>query len=431
MVFPKSFERLFNYAFAASLIFSSLVCVSADAADPAVLASALRIAGTVTGGLLPVSSPEFAQMVTAIEAGNYTGAATIAARSSYFARYLARRLAKEMQNPAMDPAVVTDSDAVAFLLAHFAGPNPSLSNSWSENATYLVSVTRAGVTSNVHLRDLTAAEFAATDFRTALVRVAGQTAKDQAGAAIAIPAKHVGGYITLSDRTDASIADYGATAGTNLRYIETIWQVAFGLTLTEMAATDARPQDVPRFIPEYDPNFFRGQGQPACMSCHAGGASSLNHGYSTLVDIFDFNNGLVYIAAPTTGTMKSLGSDPGKRTANNTCNLAATPKPVCNPDSVGADPNQTWDVGATWQASGLLTRMGWQGSLSGAGLNALGTAIGQAKGVYSFLTKRVINEVCPLGSLRDNEIAAIAANGQSADDIRTIVAGVASHPSCR
>jgi hypothetical protein len=437
MVFPKSFERLAKNCFVASSILSLLLSSTASAADPAVVASALRIAGTVTGGLLPTSSSEFSQMVTDISGGDYNGAALVAAQSSYFATYLGRRLAREMQAPAMDPSIVTDNDATLFLLAHFigSGTSASLSSIWSENATYLVTVTRAGAPTTVHAADLTTAELATVDFRSAISRQAGQNAIDQNKVAIAIPPQHVGGYVTLSDRAnDTSLAMYGATAGTNLRYIESIYEIAFGDSLTQMASTgtDVMEQNAPRFVPLGDPNFFRGQGgQAACISCHGGGAPSLIHGYSTVADIFDFdpNNGFTYIAAPTTGSMKSLGSNQNNRSKVLTCNF--TTFTTCNPDSVGASPTQAWDVGAVWQNSGTLTRWGWKGPLTGSGLNALGTAIGQSTGIYTWFTKRVINEVCPLGSLRDSDIAAIAAQGQATDDIRTIVAAVASSPSCR
>jgi hypothetical protein len=207
-----------------------------------------------------------------------------------------------------------------------------------------------------------------------------------------------------------------------------------GLTLSQVASTDAHIQVVPRFVPESNANMFQGQGQAACISCHGGGMSSLNHGYSTLADLFDYDPngngiGFTYNSAPSTGTMKSLGSNPGNRAAVSTCNLNNFQ--VCNPDSLGADPGQAWDVAATWQDNGTLAQMGWNGPTSGQGLNSLGAAIGQATLVYQNMTQRVINDVCPMGSLTPDEIGAISAQGQSADDLRQIVALVASQPSCR
>jgi hypothetical protein len=258
--------------------------------------------------------------------------------------------------------------------------------------------------------------------------VASGTATD-----VAIPDKHVGGYVTLSDRpNDNSFAMFGATAGTNLRMIEGVWTISTGLQVIDFASSDALVQDVPRFVPEYDPNFFHGNGQNACISCHGGGVSSLNHGYSTVADLWDFDatNGLVYFATPTTATRKSLASDPKKRTANNTCNLTRTPPPVCNPDSAGTDPNQGWDLNATWGPSGLLDKLGWAGAKSGQGLAALGTALGQAGIVYQNFTWRVIREICPTGTFSQPAIDRIAADGKAADDIRVIVAEVAASSSC-
>lgn len=413
------------------------------AIDVAATAKALRLSNTITGGLMPTSDPVFSEMVLKIQNGDLKGAAFQATTTSYYVNYLAKRLAYQMQTPALDASIATDSDATAFLIAHFAevaGVKPKISSIWSENATYLANVTAGGVTTQVHASSLTAAQLALINWQTDLVRVPGQNAKDAAGAAVPIPQKHVGGYITLSDKGgDNSFSMYGATAGTNLRMIEGLWQIATGLTLVDVQSSYARPQDVPRFVPEYDPNFFKGQGQAACISCHGGGFSSLNHGYSTVADLFDYNStrGLVYIATPTTATMKSLGSDPKRRTINSVCNLSSTPTAVCNPDSLGAGTNQAWDLNATWSSTGTLLKMGWTGLTRGEGLNSLGQELGKAAIVFKYLTKRIVREICPMGIFSEEEVEKIAqlANPAAAikgsDDVRTIIAEVASHQTCQ
>ncbi len=445
-----SFWKLLRIAIGLS-VFSTL-SIHCYALDPSATAKALRISSMITGGTLPTSDPLFAQLVTATQGGNLLAAAQTAAQSPYFANYLARRLALQMQNPALDAGIVTDNDATAFLMAHFigaGGTKASLSTLWSENATYLVNVTdAANVVTQVHVADLKPDQLMGVNWATDLVRVPGQTAKmltlDDKGKAVAtptdIPAKHVGGYTTLSDRKDdTSFAMFATTAGTNLRMIEGIWKISTGLQLIDVQSSNAPVQYVPRFVPEYDSNFFRGQGQPACISCHAGGMASLTHGYATVADLFDFDkdNGLVFNSAPTVATMKSLGSDPKKRQNNATCDLKKTKTAACNPDSLGVDPNQAWDVSITWANSGVLSRMGWTGATSGQGLNALGTELGKARIIYEFMTKRVINEICPLGAFTATEISNIAASANpfmspaGSDDIRTIVARVAVHSSCQ
>jgi hypothetical protein len=408
---------------------------------------ALRIANSITGGTMPVSDPIFAQMVEKIQAGDARGAAQLVVQSKYFAGYLGRRLALQMQSPSLDAENGSDSDATAFIMAHFlgaAGLNPSISTLWSENATYLVNITTNGTAAQTRAAALTNAQLLGVDWSRDLVRTEGQNAKaraanNAAAAAIAIPAKHVGGYTTLSDRiNDNSFAMYGASAGTNLRMIEGIWQIATGLSLSDTQSTDARAQDVPRFVPQYDSNFFQGQGQAACLSCHGGGMSSLHNGYAAVADVFDFDpkNGFTFIDAPTTATMKSLGSDANQRTRNATCNLTQKPTPVCNPDSPGVDANQGWDLSITWGPSGVLDLMGWRAGTMGQGLNALGVALGQSKIVYTFMTKRVIGEICPMGIFSPEEVAVIAAQAdpfatpKGTDDIRTIIALVASHATC-
>jgi hypothetical protein len=250
--------------------------------------------------------------------------------------------------------------------------------------------------------------------------------------------KHVGGYTTLSDRAnDNSFAIFGATAGTNLRMIEGIWEIATGLSLLDVASQAATPAQVPRFVPEYDPNFFQGQGQTACIACHGGGMTSLTHGYAAVANVFNVDgNGFVFIPQPTVDTMKSLGSDPNLRQGKLACNLARTPTPVCNPESLDVDKDQGWDVSDAWTESGALAAMGWVGPTKGQGLQQLGYYIGQSWIVYQFFTQRVISEICPLGTFTPAEINQIAATANpwadpaGTDDIRTIVAKVASSPGC-
>ena len=278
-------------------LFSFLLIVIAYAnlsfaLDVDATSKALRMSNTITGGLLPTSDPLFAQMVSKIQGGNLVGAANLAASSNYFAKYLARRLALQMQNPALDASISMDSDASSFLIAHFIGAGaikPSISSIWSENATYLINMTVNGASTPTHSADLTAAQLAAVNWTTSLVQVPGQKAKSNVnpgGGPVAIPVKHVGGYVTLSDRVgDTSFAAFGATSGTNLRMIEGIWQVATGYSLVQVESAQAGANAVPRFVPEVNPNFFHGQGQPACISCHGGGMSSLTHGYAAVASL--------------------------------------------------------------------------------------------------------------------------------------------------
>ena len=410
-----------------------LAMSSATAATPAAIAGALRISGIVTGGLMPTNSADFTAMVASVGTGDHYGAALTAIQSQYGSNYLLRRLAFQMQNASYSASGATDNDATAFIIAHFAGAGgvaSSISKIWSNNMTCLVRNTGGNL---VHAADLTPVELNTIDWRTALSCSAGQQAQNFASATpakMAIPAIHVGGYATLSDRAnDNSFAQIGATAGTNLRFIVNFWMVATGMDLLSFASTEGRPQNVPRFVPENDPHFLIGNGQTACISCHAGGLAALNHGYSTIADIFDFGgNGLAYNAAPATGTMKSLGSDAGLRQRTLTCTAANA---VCNPDSLGVDANKSWDLAATWGARGLLTKLGWSGSTAGQGFNSLGVAIGKAGIVYSNLVKRVLREVCPLGAVPEADIAALNALGQSSDDIKLVIAKAASNPACR
>jgi hypothetical protein len=424
--------------------------MASAAVDVGSTVTALRLANTITGGFMPSSDPLFTQMVAKIQSGDLQGAASIAANSKYFANYMARRLALQMQTPALESSIGTDNDSTAFIVAHLVGTGaqkPSISSLWSENATYLVNVTTNGTTTAMHAADLKPAQLQALDWSASLKQVPGQNVTGitvangtTTTAAMMLPQKHVGGFLTLSDRiNDNSFAMYGATAGTNLRMIEGIWEISTGLSLVDLESTAAQAQDAPRFVPEYNPNFFHGQGQAACISCHGGGMSSVNHGYSAVADTFDFDPklGLTYNAAPTVATMKSLGSDPKTRAVTATCDLVKNPTAVCNPDSAGASPSQGWDLRVTWSSTGMLSNMGWKGASNGEGLNALGAAMGQADIVYEFLTKRIVNEICPMGAFTAKEIASIAASANpfavspGTDDIRTIVAKVASHLSCQ
>lgn len=413
------------------LVFTALPC-SAQI-NVAATTTALRLRNSITGGLMPFTDPLFTQMVTRSAAGDIYGAALTAANSKYFANYLARRLALQMQTPALETAGIKDSDATTFLIAHFigAGGPARLSTIWAENATYLVRDLE-GVP--VRASRLTAAEADAVDW-SQLVRFGGQ----QDGNEVYLPVQHVGGYTTLSDSAnDTSFAVYAATAGTNLRMIVGIWEIATGLDLLDVASVAAVVNQSPRFVPSYDPNFFQGQGQQACMSCHGGGMASLDHGYATVANVFDVTgNGFVFIPNPTTGTMKSLGSDRGARSRVQACNLSRTPTPACNPESPDVDPQHGWNVSKSWERAGVLKAMGWAGPVAGQGLQTLGFSIAKSWIVYQFFTQRVIKELCPLGTFTEVEINKIAASANpwaepaGTDDIRTIVAQVATSPGCQ
>ncbi len=422
-----------NYGAMLALVWTMVATPLAQAIDVASTVKALRLKNAITGGLMPSSDPLFTQMVNLVASGDIRGAALVAANSKYFANSTARRLALQMQNPGLDASGMKDNDATAFLIAHFvgAGAPARISNIWSENATYMVISPSTGA--QVHAADLSGDELANVDW-TQLVRLGGQL--DSNG--IYLPVSVVGGYATLSDRPgDNSFAMYGATAGTNLRMIEGIWQISTGFAIIDVASPAASVDQVPKFVPQYDPNFFHGQNQTACIACHGGGMTSVGHGYATVANVFDFTGkGLVYIANPTVNTMKSLGSDPGQRNRNLTCNLTRTPTPVCNPSSVDVDAAQSWDVSRTWSETGVLSAMGWKGPTQGQGLQQLGYAITQSWIVYQFFTQRVIGELCPLGNFSAAEITAIAASANpwaepaGTDDLRTIVAAVAASPGC-
>jgi hypothetical protein len=417
---------------------------AADATTATV--QALRMAGTITGGAMPSTAPEFATMVTQIQAGNYTGAAQTAVNSKYFGDYLPRRMAREMMDPQLSEAGVPDNDATTFIVANLigSGTTASISKLWSQNATYLINVSVSGVVTQMHAGDLSSDQLQAVNWQTDLVQVAGQTAVlqgvDAANntifTATTIPPQHVGGFMTLNEVSpaqngalDRSFAQYGLKLGTNLRAIEAMYETSMGLTLPQMVVSGATSAMVPRFVPKTSPSFFTGQNQPACISCHGGGASNLLHGYAAFADIFDFdpNAGLIYIPTPTTDTMKSYGSNPDYRDTVKNCNLANGD--LCNPDGPAASSTQAWDL-TLWSNGGMLTTMGWKGSTKGSGLNALGTALGQATLVYQFLTQRVMKEVCPLGSFTPTQLSTIAANAQTTDSFGSIVVAIASDPSC-
>jgi hypothetical protein len=259
-----------------------------------------------------------------------------------------------------------------------------------------------------------------------------------------LPPQHVGGYMTLSynkgnvlddgsrNGIDNSFAQNGLKDGTNLRAIEGMYESSMGLSLTQMVGSVGASATVtPKFIPQLNPSFSVGQGQPACISCHGAGAANLTHGYAAFADVFDFNQslGLVYIPTPTTNTKKSLGSNDGLRQVVLTCNLSSNPAPDCNASGTAASPTQAWDL-TSWQQSGLLSQWGWSGPITGSGLNALGASLGQAGLVYSFLVQRVINEICPLGTFNPTQIASIATQAQAQDSFGYIVSQVASDLSC-
>jgi len=421
-------------------------------ADQASTIAALRMNGTVTGGLMPTSSPQFATMVSDIQKGDYYDAAMAAINSSYFAAYLPRRMAKEMQNVSLTDSGVPDNDATTFLVAHMlhglsnatnSGVNSGISGFWSDDVTCMIN--ENGTATSAF--KLSSTQDAAVNWMSQIECSPGQSAMNGNGngGQIAIPSQDVGGYMTSSlHEGDSSYAQSGFLAGTNLRGIEYMWEISMGLTFAQMALQNgATPQVVAPFVPESDPNFLVGNGQSSCISCHGGGAQNILHGYSTLADVFDYdpNNGLTYFPTPSTSTMKSLGSNQNTRSQVARCiKNHAYPNgfTTCNPDSNGVDDvNHPWDL-TSWEQGGLLKTMGWSSSepIKGSGLNSLGAAVGQAGLVYQYLVQRVIGEICPLGSVSQASISSYASKAQALEaqggpSFGSIVASVASDPSCR
>jgi hypothetical protein len=183
-------------------------------------------------------------------------------------------------------------------------------------------------------------------------------------------------------------------------------------------------------VPEDDPHFIQSTGQPACITCHGGGLPSLDHGYATLADLFNYDpkGGFLFYTAPTISTMKSLGSNANNRQKTSTCNM--TSFTTCNPDSSGVT-STNWDVSVTWGANGMLKRLGWNAPTSGSGLNSLGSAIGQSSIFYVNWVNRVIAEICPLGAVAASDITNIASDLKSNNDLRRTVAYVASNAACQ
>jgi hypothetical protein len=255
------------------------------------------------------------------------------------------------------------------------------------------------------------------------------------------------------------LSQFAYSAGTNLRAVEYLYEIALGVSLASMENTTGATADMtPKFIPSNNPNFLQGNNQPACISCHAGGATSRLHGYATVADIFDFDtggNGFIYIPTPsykfTSGDSSStLGKSYGSNTDQiarqqvSICDQKNNPLVICNPASPGVSQTQGWDL-TYWQSVGLLSRWGWSGAITGTGLNSLATAVTQATQTYQFMTQRVINEICPLGSFSQTQINNIASGAmakESAAKVSSrhvttdqgafgyIVIQIASDPSC-
>jgi hypothetical protein len=447
---------------------------------------AIRMDGIITGGAIPYSDPVFTNMVSAIEAGNYVQAATDAVNSTYFPYYLPRRMAKEMMNNQMSEAGIIENDGEAFIVANWlglAGTQPSIGAVWSQNATYCADVSKPGVgvgasqsenegacvASGKNLVHITyAGDPLSWDWTNLLYKVNEQQANGfdplngETGKNVTILPRDVGGYMTLVDdeqgEANTNFASFAFVAGTNLRAIEYLYEIAFGVTLASMENTAGVTADMtPKFIPSDNPNFMNGNNQAACVACHAGGASSRLHGYAAFADLWDYDPGQTrafyngnpnYVINPNTAYQtgalgKSFGSnnDQGIRAGVGQC--VDQTDYVCNPSSPGISA-QGWDL-SYWQTAGVLSRWGWNGAISGNGLQALGAAVGQATGVYTNMVQRVINEICPLGSFSQTQIdnmgsAAMSqesAAQSSSTHVSTdqgaygyIVVHVASDPSC-
>lgn len=450
----------------------------ARGASTAVTVQALRMAGRITCGLMPASDPAFQAMVSKLSGSppDYMGAAAAAVASPYFAQCLVRRMAKEMMTPSMSAGGVPDNDATTFIVATLTGipgQTPGISKLWSDDATYLIKVAGAscaafgdancstggsapsGVPGSTgpycHALDLGPAQLAAVSWQTDLVRVPNLQCATNLQASkfgtspvieyVPIPASDTAGYLTLSDRpNDGSYAVYGFEAGTNLRGIEGMYEIATGYDIPSME-TDLPPPltslegDAPAFVPAGNLNFANAVTQTACLACHGGGVSNTRHGYSALADLFDYPNAAktnigFYPSLPPVTVRKSNGSNASIRGLVAACTTANYLTNNCNPYSGGVD-----DVGLSWDLSDWSPvasgAWGWTGPTSGHGWNALGAALGKSGIVYTYMVQRVVSEICPpSSSLPPQTISQIAAQAMKNDSFAYIVEAVASNPGC-
>lgn len=460
---------------------------NASASTLSATVQAVRMAGKITCGSMPATDPAFQTMVAKLSATppDYMGAATAAVQSKYFARCLPLRMARQMQNPTLSEAGVPVSQSIIFIVGELvgaAGTQPSISKLWSDNATFIFNQPGGNCWAQGSLGSTCviggAAPFGGPpgypggtargqyctsldpqygtfigdiDWQTQVIKVPAQCVVDSTLTVInsgsppvlysQLPQMHVGGYMTLSNTWyEKNFAEAAMKAGTNLRAIEFMYEIATGWTVPQMETTQAPPltnlaPNAPAFVHAADRNFSSPVSQTACLACHGGGVSSLKHGYNTFADLFDYVDtayfGMWYNSTiPAPQNRKSNGSDPTIRANTVACTTSNYATNNCNPYSqLADDTNFSWDLSdfAPVQSGAW----GWHGPLAGNGLNALGQALGQADIVYQFMTKRVVNEICPpVQNFPQATINQIAAQAKTLDSFPYIVEAVASNPAC-
>jgi len=210
--------------------------------------------------------------------------------------------------------------------------------------------------------------------------------------------------------------------------IRGIWTVSPGCR-SRLRLERRLVQYVPGSCREYRSQLLPRTGQDACISCHGGGLTALNHGYSTVGDLWD--------STPPTACLLRDPHDRHPEVARLRPQEALRQRDV-QPDAeadAGVQPGQLrnrsqpgLDLSITWGRAGSSTS--WAGAPEERpGLAALGAALGQATSVY---------QNSPGARSRDLPHRHVQPDGhrpdrgsrQGADDIRVIVAQVASSSTC-
>ncbi len=400
-----------SLAIAALLSLSGSFAVGTSEAHADARSKAQRLFDRLAGVPIPMSDPRFAQMQALIAAGNLDGAAKIATADDNFYNITLKHFALPMSSPTEDPVqplndfaatligvVRDDLDGRELLTGNYIYKADNSVN-FSTAANPIDIQTDAAIyRSNNHYEQL---ERRDVNLRQVLVKAPQKAATSNAGTTL-IEITDNGGLMTTR-----AWAQSMYSGGTNRRGVQYAYQEFLCTPLSAVADAslpdDRIRRDLPR-NPAGDVRLFMSN----CRSCHTimdsiGGA--LAH--------FDWNDGnggfMIFTPGAVVGKMNRAGN-------TYPAGFVTTDNSWVNYGTVGHNAS-----------------LGWGGTNSGRGINAMGAMFAATEQFPMCMAKRVFTEVCrrPPSTKEASQISSLASEFKSSGyKLKRVFEKAAVIPAC-
>lgn len=371
----------------------------------------------LAGVKISIDAPVLKQMEAQIASGNWMAAAELATEEPNFYNLVVRDFAVKMSNreetvkaPLNDMAAsfigVTrdDLDARTLLNGNFyykAGAGYALIPSDTKNDI---------LSSNRHYEQLEAEGY---DISKALVRVNGQKLVSSSGAVVDNP--DPAGVLTSRAFMQAH-----ADAGTNRRLVEFTFQQFLCSPIEQWADANVSDAFIGRDVDRY-PGGSNEKYQTTCKSCHAP-MDAMRGAFAR----YDFADNLIKYTA-----FYPNGRDPASMAQ---MPLGFVEKINHNFDvfDKGHEITNTSWVNQTNRGTNAL-QFGWRGDLSGSGVKAFGTMIGNSEAFAGCMTRRVYESLCrrPPADFEMPMIQAVAKDFEAGGyKLKWLFQRIATRPEC-